>query len=223
LIFTDQLSDPRPGFADINIDAFESHLSGNVKTFIISSPQALAQFGSPDSTGFIDTQTNVTGVGVDINSSDDILDKLRLITSEKGIPDFIQPQAKWPITKIMLIAVPGLLLIIIPLLFQIIRQRSILKIQNTKSWKISVDNDFSSAMEFPIYTDQKLTIGSTATIKITSLPPIAAEFSLSQNRPTIKPFVNVEVNGNPVKKSMILRDGDKISIEGTQLTIKCVE
>jgi hypothetical protein len=87
LIFTDQLSDPRPGFTDINIGAFESHLPGNAKTFIISTPQALAQLGPLDSTGFIDTQTNVTGLEVDINSSDDILDKLRLITSEKGIPD----------------------------------------------------------------------------------------------------------------------------------------
>jgi len=225
LLFTDQLSDPKPGFKDIGIDEIASRLPNNLHLYIISSPEALASLGDVDSSGFVSTQTGLIGVAADLKSSKSILDRLKTIAAQTKIVEIIRPKPKLSTRKLLLLCLGGVMLLVAPILFQVFQRRALLR-QGIAGggWTITLENGSEHPREFIIYPNQVLGVGSAGTIKVDSLPPVAAQVSLDRKLLRLKPYADVAVNGSKVTMKTKLTHGDRVIIENrVHLVVKHME
>jgi len=212
LVFTDQLSDPRPSFKDIGLDELRVGVPKNIDLFVISSPEALASIGTVDSTGFVRSDSGARGAAVDLRSSSSILERLHAIATEYDLSEALRPRRRLPIAKLIMLSVGGVLLVTTPILVQAVCRRRFVTGTQATSWSIMLESDSTGTQEFVIYPNRRLAVGSAGEIRVPSLPPVAVEFICDKSL-KLKLHAETVLNGKTVTRGVVLKNGDRVDIE----------
>jgi hypothetical protein len=212
LLFTDQLSDPRPGFDDIDLVEFQSTIPSFIDTYIISSPEVLKTFSISDSLGKTQIDSSLTGIAVDLTSSQNIFEQMQSIFEGQILRQAIKPKPRLSWFKLGLLFSLGVSILALPIFYQSMQKRRFNIFVARPLWQIEARLNDRIIADKILHDGEQTTIGSDGDVNIKELPPLAAKITYDKH---VKAnlYVEAKLNGRQIKGKVKLTNADKVYLE----------